>query len=255
MNKNMKQNQFKKEFTFEKKLYKAAEDFMVEDTKLHNNNFDPQYYEAYKTYRKIFNEKFCGRRYRMPLLESIPGSAAWITSADSDVNFGNIWESVANKFIKPIRETFGYKAWPNKITQFPDFREETFLGDFKSAQTCLYADTKGNQTRNLPIGYLTPNGVADLYPVEDYKKDIEMYRETGKLSDHLKALLVFAIYEYKYDENTGEKYAIIYDVIVCPALFCINFRTSGELAIRSGKVTIGFQERNIDYIMQKNFGV
>ena len=57
----------------------------------------------------------------------------------------------------------------------------------------LYADTKANQTAGKPIGTLLPGGVADLYPVEDYKKDIEIYRETGVLSDHLKALLVFAI--------------------------------------------------------------
>jgi len=249
-------NPFKKEFAFEKKLYKAITSFIVEDTKtLGHNNFDIEYVEAMLSYRKLFNKKFCGMRFRMPLIESAPGSEKWIVSADSDVNFGNIWESVANKYIKPIREVYGYKPWPNKITQFPDFREEKFMGDFKSCLTTIYADTKANQTAGKPIGTLLPGGVADLYPVEDYKKDIEIYRETGVLSEHLKALLVFAIYEYKYDEHTGEKYAIIYDVIVCPALFCINFRTNGALAIRSGKVTIGFQERNIDFISQKNFGV
>ena len=94
-----------------------------------------------------------------------------------------------------------------------------------------------------------------LYKIEEYKMDIENYLETGKLSEHLTAMLVFAIYEYKYDEKTGEKYAIIYDVLVLPALFCINFRKSGKVATRSGKVTIGFYERNIDFISQKNFGV
>lgn len=248
----MAQNIYQKEFTFKKKLYKAVSDFIAADQ---NNNFSEEYVEAMKLYRKVFTKKFCGVEYKMPLMKKLPGSTNWNSTDNSDVNFGNIWEGEANRFIKPIRDAFGYKPWPNKITEFPDFKEDEFVGDFKSAICSLYADTKANRTRNMPIGYLAPDGCADLCKVEDYKKDIKTYLETGKLSDHLTAMLVFAIYEYKYDEKTGEKYAIVYDVMVLPALFCINFRTNGELAIRSGKITIGFYERNIDFIAQKNFGI
>lgn len=248
----MKKNIYKKEFPFEKKLYAAVDKFIAEDNGI---NFDEAYVEAMHTYRELFNREFCGMRYKMPLIVAKPGSDSWKTDDDCDINFGNIWESKANKFIKPIREGYGYKPWPNKITQFPDFREEGFMGDYKSCIASICADTKANRTLGRPIGTINPDGEADLYPVKDYITDVELYKTSGVLSDHLRALLVYAVYEYKYDEKTGEKYAIIYDVIVAPALFCLNFKTDGTVKTRSGKVTIGFKERNIDNIVQKNFGI
>lgn len=251
----MKQNPNKKEFTFEKKLYKAVDEFIAEDTAAGNNNFSEEYCEAMNTYRKLFNKEFCGMRYKMPLFKSRPGMTVWNHDKECDINFGNIWETEANSFIRDCRSIYGYKAWPNKITEFPDFREDAFVGDYKSGITKLYADTPANRTRKLPIGYLTPGCAADLYKISEYEQDIETYRTTGKLSDHLTALIVYALYEYKYDETTGEKYAIVYNVIVAPAIFCINFLKDGGLQTRSGKITIGFQERNIDNIMHKNFGI
>ena len=251
----MGQNIYQKEFTFKQKLYKAVTDFIVEDRLLGRNNFSEEYVDTMKLYRKLFVNKFCGAEYKMPLIKKAPGSTVWTSTNNSDVNFGNVWEGEGNRFMQPIREAFGYKPWPNKISEFPDFRETDFIGDFKSGICSPYADTKSNCSRDLPIGYLCPGGCADLYKLEEYKRDIENYLETGKLSEHLTAMIVYAIYEYKYDEKTGEKYAIIYDVLVLPALFCINFRTTGKLALRSGKVTLGFYERNIDFISQKNFGV
>lgn len=251
----MKQNIYKKEFAFEKKLYDAIDKFIIEDNKAGRGNFSIEYVTAMKTYRKLFNNRFCGMRYKMPLIVAEPGSDVWKSKKDCDINFGNIWEAEANLFIKPIREIAGYKPWPNKITQFPDFREDAFVGDFKSCISNICADTKANRTKGMAIGTINPNGEADLYPTKDYIDDINVYQETGKLSEHLTAMLVFAVYEYKYDENTGEKYAIIYDVIVAPAIFCINFKKDGTVKIRSGKVTIGFKERNIDNIVQKNFGI
>ena len=173
-------------------------------------------------------------------------SQTFFNDAEEIPSYKNMTKTVAAAIENVIK---------SHLSEFPDFREDAFIGDFKSAICSLYADTKGNHSRSLPIGYLCPGGCADLYKLEEYKMDIENYLETGKLSEHLTAMLVFAIYEYKYDEKTGEKYAIIYDVLVLPALFCINFRKSGKVATRSGKVTIGFYERNIDFISQKNFGI
>lgn len=245
-------NSCKKSFSFENDLYSAVDKFIEEDA---GNNFSPEYISAMKEYRLILNAHFCGRKYKMPLIESEPGSEKWKVTSECDINFGNIWETQCNRFIKPIREMYGYKAWPNKITQFPDFKEDCLVGDYKSCICYLYLDTPANRTLGKPIGCISPGGEADLYKIDEYKADVESYLATGKLSEHMSALIVFCVYEYKFDEKSGDKYAIIYDIVVAPAIFFLNFMTNGKIKTRSGKVTIGIKERNFKNVMKKNFGI
>lgn len=246
------ENPYKKSFTFEDEFYSAVEKF-IEDDIIKNGylNFDSNYQETYKNYREWFNNHFCGKKYKLTLTETTPGSDQWKRSADCDVNFGQIWESVGVKFMQGRSDSF--KAWPNGIMKFPDFSEGILPGDFKTALSSCYADNPANSKKGLS-GYLKPGGSADLYEYETYRQDISLYKKYGKLSEHLKALIVFRIYEYRYEENTGIKYAIVHNIIVAPALFCVNFNLDGTFGTRNDKVVIGIHERNYKNIMEKNFG-
>lgn len=239
----------KKEFSFEKDLYAAVDKFIEMDG---GKNFSKEYVDAMLKYRQAFNEQFCGRRYKLTLHESEPRKRIWKKSEDCDVNFGQIWESVAVKYCKCNRELF--RPWPKGTMEFPDFTDGGIVGDFKAILSDCYLETKSNNEKGL-TGYLKPGGHAGLYSLPEYKRDIEIYKSTGILPDHLRAMLVFAVYEYKWEENTGTKYAIVQDVMVLPALFTINFMVSGAPLRRNDTVTIGFLDRNYQNIMEGNFGV
>ena len=250
----MKQNPFRKSFTFEQNFYNAVMNFIEEDRKKNEDkNFNVMYVHVMSELFKVCNEHFAGKEYVMSLMEREPGKKSWKRSVDADTNFGNVWECVVNKFLKNISLT-RYESWPNGKSEFPDFSAFGIPGDFKAVISECYKDTSTNQKKGI-VGMLKPDGHASLYNLEDYKKDIEQYKTTGILSDHLKAILVFAIYEYRYDEKTGVKYAHILNVMVCPAIFCINFNEDGSLSLRRDGITIGFQERNYKFISAQNFGI
>ena len=250
----MKQNTFKKNFTFEENFYVAVMNFIAEDVaKNGEKNFNSDYVRAIGDLRKLCNDHFTGKEYMMSLMEREPGKKVWKQSIDADTNFGNVWECVVNKFLKSI-SLDGYESWPNGKFEFPDFSVLNTPGDYKAIISECYKDTSTNQKKGV-VGFLKPDGHASLYKLEDYKKDIKQYKTTGVLSDHLKAILVFAIYEYRYDEKTGVKYAHILNVMVCPAIFCINFNEDGSLSMRNDGITIGFQERNYKFISAGNFGI
>ena len=250
----MEQNPFRKSFTFEQNFYSAVMNFIAEDqAKNGDKNFNMLYVHTMNSLAKLCNDHFAGKDYMMSLMEREPGKKSWKRSVDADTNFGNVWECVVNKFLKNV-SLDGYEGWPNGKFEFPDFSVFGTPGDFKAIISECYKDTSINQKKGI-AGFLKPDGHASLYNLEDYKKDIEQYKTTGILSDHLKAILVFAIYEYRYDEKTGVKYAHILNVMVCPAIFCINFNEDGSLSMRRDGITIGFQERNYKFISSKNFGI
>jgi hypothetical protein len=257
----MTQNPYKKEFAFEKKFYKVVDDLILEDQKLGRHNFGPEYYEMYMSYRNHLNYEFSGDEIRMIVERRKHGTAAFKAANKVNTNFGNIWEDNANDYASIVRDIYAYKAWPREITNFPDFcegynketKEYTIPGDYKSIRTSICKDTKANRTSGKPIGKILEKGGADLYSAEEYKKDIETYKLTGVLSDHLRALIVCAVYDYEYKD--GHKEAVIYDVIVAPAICMIKFKQDGTVAIRKGKVQLSMHEVNIDNISQKNFGI
>lgn len=250
----MKQNTFKKNFTFEENFYTAVMNFIAEDrVKNGDKNFNNGYVRVMNELAKVCNDHFAGKEYMMSLMEREPGKKTWKRSIDADTNFGNVWECVVNKFLRNI-SLEGYEGWPNGKFEFPDFSVIGIPGDYKAIISECYKDTKTNQKKGL-AGWLKADGHASLYKLEDYKKDIELYKNTGELSEHLKAILVFAIYEYRYDEKTGVKYAHILNVMVCPAIFCINFNEDGSLSLRNDGITIGFQERNFQFISTNRFGI
>lgn len=243
----------KKSFTFEDGLRSAVERFISDDRKKRGDlNFGPEYFDNIRLYTKMFTDHFCGRRYRLSLSESDPGSGAWRNSASCDVNFGQIWENAAASFLKEI--TADFKGWPNGTMEFPDFSVGGVPGDFKAVLSGLYSNSKVNIAKGL-AGYLKPGGHGGLYCLDDYTADVKEYKETGRLSDHLKCIIIFAVYEYRYDEVTGAKHAVVHNVVVAPALFFVNFNLDGTPSMRNDEVTIGFLERNYVNIMSGNFGV
>lgn len=249
------ENISKKSFIFEDDFYITIKSFIDNDRQINGDkNFSNDYIRIMENLAKTMNIHFAGKEYMMSLMERQSGKKKWEQSIDADTNFGNIWECVANKFLKTA-SLDEYSEWPNGKFEFPDFNIAGIAGDYKAIISECYNDTKANVTRHLPIGYLKPGGRATLYKLYEYKSDIEKYKTEGVLSDHLKALLTFAIYEYHYDEKTGIKYAHIHDVIVCPAMFCINFNMDGTLSLIDGKLTIGFQERNYLFIADEHFGI
>lgn len=249
-------NTFKKSFIFEDDLYVTVKNFIDNDRLINGDkNFDDNYIRIMLSLTNIMNTHFTGKDYMMSLMEREPNKNKWEQSIDADTNFGNIWECVANKFLKNASAD-ECCPWPNGKFEFPDCNIGGIPCDYKAIISECYNDTKANITRKLPIGYLKPGGRATLYKFDEYKSDIERYRNEGILSEHLKALLIFAVYEYCYDEKTGIKYAHIHDVVVCPALFCINFNMDGSLSlIDHDKLTLGFQERNYMFIADEHFGI
>ena len=81
----MKQNTFKKNFTFEENFYVAVMNFITEDVaKNGEKNFNSDYVRAISDLRKLCNDHFTGKEYMMSLMEREPGKKVWKQSIDAD---------------------------------------------------------------------------------------------------------------------------------------------------------------------------
>ena len=140
----MKQNPFRKSFTFEQNFYNAVMEFINEDrAKNEDKNFNVMYVHVVNELFKVCNEHFAGKEYVMSLMEREPGKKSWKRSVDADTNFGNVWECVVNKFLKNISFR-RYESWPNGKSEFPDFSTFGIVSDMAKQSLRSYDENAKN---------------------------------------------------------------------------------------------------------------
>lgn len=242
-----------KNFKCFEQYFKTSIDFIKYDIEKNGNkNFNDDYINKLINYRNELIDEFVGDEYDAPIRVKKAGSKKHkiLNNLDNSNNFGNVWETICSNYFKTFHKEI--TCWPKGPDEFPDFETFEFVGDFKTI--------KVDPFKTAP-NYVQEGGGTDLYYYENskenkdlnkyrenFKDDINIYKNTGKLSRHLSALIVAAVYFDKYDENTGVKKHIICNIICLPAICLIKHGKDGIIKLRNGKVLISFNKYNLNLI-------
>jgi len=246
----MKANKNIKHFTFEDELINTAKNFIKADIAKNGNlNFSNDYIEAMTSYRNYLCKKFCGLKFQLNLMCASQDSDNWDAYGNHTfpVNFGDTWEIIAGNALADFRLVNDYQNWPNGKAYFPDFREANFIGDFKTIKTDFLKKSVDENGNN----YLSQGGAFDLMEYHEYRNAINKYLVSGKLDEHLTALITACIYRVDETEKKmhGNEIYYIENVICLPAVFMLQIKTSDNIIkTRKTKITCGMYPQNVDNI-------
>ena len=229
-------------FPWENKFYNVISEFIKND----KINFDEHYIEAMNFYHRTLNEYYCGGDFIIQPRFRRAGKKYNDCKCEHK-NIGDVWEESVDYLVKDVRLPFNYESWPNGKSEFPDAKETTLDIDYK-ALNCDGVYTENNK-RHYPVGMLKNtnghNGLGTLTD-EDFINAIKIYKQTGVLCEHLKSLIVMGVYQKTFNEF-GQRVHKILNVIVAPAIFLVDFKKDGTLALRNKKVTISARQLNFEW--------